>query len=84
MFYTADIYKRLNFENIGFVIYMFDFSVLLEKVLPCILTETQTKYGKTCTKKQQHNIIIANKDSIQTFVQIDPQTCMHSLIFVFY
>ena len=47
----------------------------MENVLPCIVTDIQKQYSVTCTEKEQHDIIISNRDAITNFVQIDPMKC---------
>jgi predicted sugar kinase len=49
--------------------------VLLDDVITCVVSDIHTQYNKTCTEKEQHNIVVNNKDTIEAVVNVNPVLC---------
>ena len=53
----------------------FSLRILVENVIPCIVSDTLAQHGRTCTEKEQHNIIVTYRTDIQGIVGVDPMKC---------
>ncbi|XP_063435862.1 uncharacterized protein LOC134716784 [Mytilus trossulus] len=52
-------------------------SILMGTILSCIINKIKTDYsGRICTEEQRHNIIVDNRESIGSMINVDPMSCL--------